>query len=163
MSNFGDITAQIEKDLEKKREEQTTPITVAGKTQIPPVDKDGMPDPVITAIKGTLVSKPGTEYVVLDATTFQLMECTSAAAGREKPRFCIVEKGKQARYGNQFINAAGERVHVITKEVFQLLHGVMNNVSRQIRELNNAKDIAEEKAALQQMTLDALKKNGIID
>ncbi len=157
-NSFDAIRAQIEKEIEERNAQQ--PVAVAGKT-VAVLDDKG--NPVPQKVLGTVVSKPGTERVTLDASTFQFMECTASAAGHSKPRFCIVEKGIPAQYGNHFINSAGERVHVVTKEVYTLMLGVMNNVMRQIRQLSTDNKLVTEQRDLYKLTIDALRKNGVID
>jgi len=158
MSSFDDIKKQIAKELEERNAQQ--PVAVAGRVT-PPVDAQGNPAP--TKMVGTIVSKPGTEKVTLDASTFQFMECVSSATAHNKPRYCIVEKGVPAQYGNHFINSAGDRVHVVTKEVYTLMFGVVSNVSRQIRQLTTDNTTIKEQRDLYKLTIDALRKNGIID
>ena len=162
MSSFDEIRKQIFKELEDKQNQD--PVAVASKPT-PAVTANGMPDlsarigPV-----GTIVSKPGTEKVVLDASTFQFMECIAANASTDKKvRYCIVEKGKTAVYGNQYINSAGVRTHIITRDLYQLLLGIINSASTQVRTLSNALSQAEEMRDVYKTSLDALRKNGIID
>lgn len=112
---------------------------------------------------GTVVSHPGTEKIMFDATTFQLMECEGRVKGNDKRRYCFVEKGVKVQYGNQFTNSIGDRVYIITKDMFIILLGVFNNIMKQLRDLDSKARMMEEKADLYKMTIDALKKNGIID
>lgn len=156
MSAFNDITKRIQEDIERNKIEK--PITVAGK-DLPA----GTTPQVQTGVVGTPVSKPGTETVTLDATTFQMMECVSSTPGREKPRYTIVEKGKLAKYGNHFVDSKGDRAHVITREVYTLLLGVLRNTGQQIIKLTEDIQVADEKTELYKLTVDALRKNGIID
>jgi competence protein ComGC len=116
-----------------------------------------------THVIGMVVSLPGSEKVMLDATTFQLMECDSSTVGKSKRRYCIVEKNTTANYGNQFINSKGERAHVITHDLFLLLYGVMNNASKQINDLRRDNNILQEQKDLYKGTIDTLRKNGIIE
>jgi len=160
MSSFDDIKKSIKKDIEMRQENPES--EGALDTPTTPVDKKGMPAPQPTGTIGTVISKPGTEQIMLNASTFQLMVC-EAVAKRGKQRYCVIEKGVNAKYGNQFINAAGERAHVVTKEVFNLFHGVLNTLAKQLLKTNDALELANERVSLQKMTLDALKKNGIID
>jgi hypothetical protein len=67
------------------------------------------------------------------------------------------------QYGNQFTNAIGDRVYIITKDMFIILLGIFNNIMKQLRDLDSKARMMEEKADLYKMTIDALKKNGIID
>jgi len=112
---------------------------------------------------GTVVSYPGTEKVAFDATTFQLMECEGRVKDHDKRRYCFVEKGVKVGYGGQFTNAIGDKVYIITREMFMTLLGIFNNIMKQLRELDSKARMMEEKADLYKMTIDALKKNGVID
>lgn len=141
----GDMFGEIQKSIEEKQ--QATPRV----------------QPAAVGAVGTVVSKPGTERVTLDASNFQFLECESSAVGYNKKRYCIVEKGICASYQNQFITSAGDRAHVVTREVYNLMLGVVNNVSRQIRQLTGELALAKEKTDLYKLTIDALRKNGIID
>ena len=153
------IKKQIAKDLENRNAQE--PTAVAGRTT-PVVDEKGMPVLQPKVIIGTIVSKVGTEKIVLDASTFQFMECMSSASPK-KPRYCVVEKGKPALYGNQFINSAGERTHVLTHELYTLMLGIVSSASKQIKQLTTEATQAKETRDLYKMTIDALRKNGVID
>lgn len=160
MPTFDEIRRQIAADLASKQTQE--PITTAGKP-VPAVDDKGMPIPTQAAVKGTIVSRPGSEKITFDASSFQMMECVSAAEGYPKPRYCIVEKGVKPAYGNQFMDSKGDRVHVVTKEVYILTLSVMNSVRKQIQTLTNDVALAREQRDAYKMTIDALRKNGVID
>lgn len=158
MSGFDKIREQIAKELADK------PTPVASKPTAT-VDDKGMPDlsqrvgPI-----GTIASKPGTEKVILDASTFQFMECVAAGASTDKKiRYCIVEKGKTAVYGNQYINSAGVRTHIVTRDVYNLMLGVITSASGQIKNLSRELASAVELKDTYKLTIDALRKNGVID
>ena len=116
-----------------------------------------------TAGVGIVISHPGTEKVMFDATTFQLMECDGRVKDKDKRRYCFVEKGVKAQYALQFTNAMGDRAHIITHELYVLLIGIFNNVMKQLRELDSKATLMEEKANMFKLTIDALRKNGVID
>lgn len=112
---------------------------------------------------GNVVSVPGTEKILFDATTFQLMECDARVKGNDKKRYCLVEKGVKASSGNQFVNSMGERAYVIPHDLCVFLIGILNNISKQLRDLDSLARMNAEKAELYKLTVDALRKNGIID
>lgn len=159
-SSFNDIRRKIVEDIEANRPQDPTP--VAGKP-VPTLGADGKPVASPLGIIGTIVSKPGTEKVTLDASTFQFMECTTAAKGMNKQRFCIVEKGIKASYGNQYINSVGDLTHVVTKQVYNLMLGVIQGAAKQIKQLAHDNQRVEQERDMYKMTIDALRKNGIID
>jgi len=148
---FNDINARIKQVTEEKRNATLDNAAVNPE------------QPIKTAIVGMVVSKPGSEKIMLDATTFQLMECETSVPNSNKRRYCIVEKGTRANYGNQFINSAGERAHVITRDLFTMLFAVLNNASKQIRDLKTESLHLQEQRDLYKGTIDTLRKNGIIE
>lgn len=150
MSTFDEIRKKIAEDLAAK--EDTTP---ASHTTPTPTRNVGM--------VGTVVSLPGSEKVVLDGSSFQFIECESLVKGRTKKRYCIVEKGVPAKYGGQFVNAKGERVHVLTHDAWLLLFGIVSSAGKQIKELTRDLKHATEQKDNYKLVVDALRKNGIID
>jgi len=158
MGTFEEINRRIQKDIEDNK--ILEPVATKGPGDSNP---DGSPVMRVVGVRGKVVSKPGTEYVTIDASTFQLMECTSNAPGREKPRYCIVEKGKYPQYGNHFMTASGERAHVITREVYNILLAVLNNAGTKLTQLTKDVERANEQRDLYKLTVDALRKNGVID
>ena len=141
--------APVPVSAEKKPDPHTTPATLPGQ------------NPLRTA--GVVLSIPGSEKTVLDASTFQLMECDASAHGINKHRYCVVEKNVNAMYGNQFCNSQGWRTHIITKDLFDMLHGIFNVLSLHIQDINKNLKTASEARDLYKATIDALRKNGVID
>lgn len=142
----------------------------ASSVQVPskdptPMKPDGMPDvsKVSKTKPGRIVSMPGSENVTLDGSVFQLMTCSIPGRKTERTRYCIVEKGVQPKYGNQFYNSTGELTHVITRQLYILLSGILNNANKQIIDLTSQLERVEEQRDLHKTTIDALRKNGIID
>lgn len=156
MNAFKDIMKNIEEDLKGKDPSETN----SGDET--PVDDKGMPAPH-KKTAGTIISKPGTENILFNASSFQLMECMSEVRGKDKHRYCIVEKDKHAEYGNQHVNSVGNRTHIITREVFMLLLSVLKNASKQIERLTQQVKDKDDKIEMFTITFGALKKNGIID
>jgi hypothetical protein len=160
MSTFAEISKQIKEELDKN--DITEPVTVASKGEAK-LDENGNPVVQKVGVKGTVVSQPGTEVVTLDASTFQLMECLANVKGRDKPRYTIVDKESLPRYGNHFANSKGQRTHVITREVYTLLLGVFKSTGKQLKDLKATAERANEQRDLYKLTVDALRKNGVID
>jgi hypothetical protein len=146
--NFDEINAKIQKQTEERliKESYEAPTK-----------------PIATSQMGMGVSKPGTERVVLDATNFQLMECETSVNDSNKRRYTVVEKNVRAHYNNQFVNSAGERTHVITKDLFDLLYGVLNNAGKQLNDLRRENAHLQEQRDLYRGTIETLRKNGIIE
>jgi exonuclease VII large subunit len=147
---FDEINARIQRETEERLLKQANEVP-AKPTNTP------------TGMVGMQVAKPGTERTVLDATNFQLMECETAMVGSSKRRFTVVEKNVRATYNNQFVTSAGERAHVITKDLFDLLYGVLNSAGKQLNDLRRDNAHLQEQRDLYRGTIDALRKNGIIE
>lgn len=154
MSTFDEIRKKISEDLAAK--EETTPVSHTTPT---PTRRTGY----VVGMVGSVVSLPGSEKVVLDGSSFQFMECESLVKGRTKKRYCIVEKGVPAKYSGQFVNALGDRVHVLTHDAWLLLLGVVSSAGKQIKELTRDLKHATEQKDNYKLVVDALRKNGIID
>jgi hypothetical protein len=148
--NFDEINAKIQRQTEERlvKESQDTPTK-----------------PVFThpGIIGMPLSKPGTERVVLDATNFQLMECETAVPNSSKRRYAVIEKNSRAHYNNQFVSSTGERAHVVTKDLFDLLYGVLNSAGKQLNDLRRDNAHLQEQRDLYRGTIETLRKNGIIE
>jgi hypothetical protein len=155
MSSFNEIRAMIQKNISEGDKAPTVSQVSAAVIPTGTVQQGRI---------GTIVSAPGTEKIVLEATTFQLMECQSPTVDKQaKHRFCIVEKNIVAKYGNQFINSAGFRTHIITKEVFLILHSTLHQVSTQLKQLSSELNLATEQKDLYKSTIEALRRNGVIE
>lgn len=160
MSTFDNIRKQIENELVENKSQD--PVAVAGRVT-KPLTPSGMPDLAAAPVTlGVCISKVGTEKVNLDASTFQLMECESSAPGGKR-RYCIVEKGAKAQYANHYINSNGDRVHIVTRDLFLLLYSIINNASKQISKLTNQYEQTLAVKEAYELTIKTLKKNGVID
>ena len=160
--SFKDIQKQIAEDLVNKTKEPAV-AQVPHKQEIQPVDEQGMPKPVEKTVIGTILSESGTEEVILNASTFQLMTCKGLVRGRLKERYCIVEIGVNAKFGNQFINRELNLTHIVTRQVFQVLKAVFAGVEKQLKKLSAEAETANNERDLYKTTVDALRKHGIID
>ncbi len=119
-------------------------------------------NPAPNTAYGVVLSQPGSEEVILDTTSIQFMECDSNTP-IPKHRYCVVEKGVGAKYAGQFVNSRGDRTHIITREVFNLMLGLTNNMGRQVRALQSQVDVLTTKVETYEMLINGLRKNGIID
>lgn len=157
--SFDDIAASIQKEIDDNK--IVEPVTVAQK---PGATLDPNNAPVVqVGVKGTIMSRPGTEVVSLDTTTFQMVQCVANKPGPEKTRYAIVEKNIYPKYGNQYAASNGFRAHIITREVYTILLTVLNNTAKQIIKYRDNAERAEEQRDLYKLTVDALRKNGVID
>lgn len=112
---------------------------------------------------GTVLSKPGTEKIMLETSTLILMECEASVKGVDKVRYCIVDKTSRASYGNQFVTSTGMRAHIVTRELFNILLTILHSATRQIRELTAEKTRMQSELDANKLVLDVLRKNGVID
>ena len=165
MNNVKSIREEIEKDAKRTagvKAQVNVPNSVEKKPD-PHTIPATMPGQNLLRTTGVVLSIPGSEKIILDASTFQLMECDASAHGINKHRYCVVEKNVNAMYGNQFCNSQGWRTHIITKDLFDMLHGIFNVLSLHIQTLNKDLKTATESSTLYKATIDALRKNGVID
>lgn len=158
MNSFKDISEAIKLSLDNKASSEEVKPGAFDQA----VDAKGMP--IITGkVIGIMASVPGSENVLLNTATFQLMECISTGQRGGKKRSCIVEKGVYPKYGNQYVNSEGFRTHIVTKEVFSLVLMTLSSASKQLKDMQNKLVAVEERADLYKLMVDAFKKNGLID
>ena len=159
MPTFEEIQKQIQQDLLDKTS-PSSPDTVEGDTDIV---HEGYTATAVPVRTGTVVSAPGSERVTLQGSSFQLMECESAAKKGKKKRYCFIELDVKPVFGNQFMDSKGNRCHILTQDLYMVLLALLRSASKQIKELGDRSSKAEEQRDLYKLTIDALKKHGIID
>ena len=109
------------------------------------------------------IVKAGSETIVIDTTLISLMICTDEHLGKNKLRHCIVHKQRTAQFPSQWTNAADKPVSVVTTPVFEDVRDVMLNLQRQIKDLERDISMYKTQVESYKMTLDALRRNGVID
>lgn len=118
-------------------------------------------DPNLT---GTIVSVPGTEKVVLSTTIADFVTCTAVGTGpKAKERYCVVHKDQTIKYNGQYCDSNGHPISIIPKIVFDTFITILTSTNKRIQDLKRDLDRATVDKESYKMTLDALRKNGIID
>lgn len=117
-----------------------------------------------TNISGTIVSVPGTERIVLSTTIADYMTCTAIGTGpKAKERYCVVHKDQQIKYNGQYSDSNGHPISIVPKLVFETIVTTLASTNKKIQELKRELDRALVDKEAYKMTLDALRKNGVID
>ena len=116
-------------------------------------------------ITGTIVSKPGTEKVVLSTSIADFMTCAAmgATTTKDKIRYCIVHKDQTIKYAGQYSDSNGHPISIISKAAFDTCIAIIASTNKQLQERTRELDRALIDKESYKMTLDALRKNGVID
>ena len=115
-------------------------------------------------LQGTIISMPGTEKIVLSTNTTDFMTCKAIGLGpKSKDRYCIVHKDQPLKYNGQYTDSSGHYVSIVPKIVFDTMTSLLFNLKKQMNDMKRDLDNAERSAESYKMTLDALRKNGVID
>lgn len=115
-------------------------------------------------LKGTIMSVPGTERIVVSTTIADFMTCAAIGTGpKAKERYCIVHKNIPIKYNGQYVDSNGHPVSVVSKVVFDTFISILNSTNKHILDLNRDLDRARTDKEAAMMTLNALRKNGVID
>lgn len=115
-----------------------------------------------TNFVGIVMSAPGTEQVMLTTKTIEFMTCMPVGDSK-KPRYCIVHKNRPLRYNGEQTNSAGHPVSIVTRIVYETMLDIINGAVRNIQ--TRDQEIARLTTKLEacEMTLNSLRKNGVID
>ena len=111
---------------------------------------------------GVVLSEPGTEKVVLSASEIDFMICM-AAGEVNKQRYCIVRKTQSPRFAKEPVDSNGYPVSIVTRIVFDAMVNLVNNAGKQLRMKLQEIDMLTVKCDSYKMTIDSLRKNGVID
>ena len=112
--------------------------------------------------KGTIVSSPGTENVVLSLKNISLMKC-KASGDINKTRCCVVLKNPARHYNNEFVDSNGDAVEVIKQRVFDELQLALSEAARKIQDLKRELERTTNERDAYKLSIDALRHNGVID
>ena len=113
-------------------------------------------------VASIVMSAPGTEKVYISTPSIELMKC-DAAGDVHKERCCIVHKQMPVKYKGQFVNSAGHPTSIVTRVVFDDILHVLDNSARRIKELERENEALRNERDAYKMSIDALRKNGVID
>lgn len=111
--------------------------------------------------QGSILSIPGTEKVILSTTVADFMVCQ--VQGTNKERYCIVHKTHKVVYNGQFTDSNGYPVSIVRKSLFDELVAMVNNMAKQMQRLQREIDTALSQRDAYKLTLDTLRRNGVID
>lgn len=116
-----------------------------------------------TNYTGTIISKPGTEKVVLATTIADFMTCMAVGLVKDKARYCIVHKDQSVKYSGQYCDSNGTPISIISKAAFDACISIISSMSKQLQEYKRELDTTQIEKESLRMTIDALRKNGVID
>lgn len=119
-------------------------------------------DCAVPVYKGVVMSKPGTEKVLLKTVDFDFMTCVSAGE-TNKIRYCIVRKNQPVRYDTEMVNSDGHPVSIVTKIVFDAMITLAQGAIKQLRDKQQQIEMLSVKCEAYEMTISGLRKNGVID
>jgi len=119
-------------------------------------------DSAVPVYKGVVMSKPGTEKVLLKTVDYDFMTCVSAGESN-KIRYCIVRKNQPVRYDTEMVNSDGHPVSIVTKIVFDAVVNLVQGAIKQLRDKQQQIDMLSVKCEAYEMTISGLRKNGVID
>lgn len=119
-------------------------------------------DSAVPVYAGVVMSKPGTEKIVLKTVDYDFMTCISAGESN-KVRYCIVRKTQPVRYDSEMVNSDGHPVSIVTKIVFDAMVNTLQSAVKQLRDKQQQIDMLSVKCEAYEMTISGLRKNGVID
>lgn len=115
-------------------------------------------------LTGTIVSVPGSEKVIMATTIADFITYTTfGVGGKTKERHGIVHKDQQIKYNGQYCDSNGHPISIISKAAFDSIIAILTSTTKQINTLKRDLDRATVDKESYKMTLDALRKNGVID
>lgn len=104
------------------------------------------------------------EDLVLTTPVIDFMICTDAHLGKDKRRHCFVHKKRSALdVYKQFQDTQGRPVSVVTTPVFEDVVQLLKDAARKIQDLERDLDSCKSQLDAYKMTIETLKKNGVID
>lgn len=138
---FNDIQKEIQKKIDERKVQGNNP-----------------------NLSGTIVSVPGTEKIVLSTSIADFITCAAIGTGpKAKERYCIVHKDQQLKYNGQYCDSNGHPISIVPKMVFDTMVTILASTNKQLQDLRRDLDRATVDKESYKMTLDALRKNGVID
>ena len=115
-------------------------------------------------LTGTSVAVPGTEKIILSTTIADFITCTAVGKGpKAKERYCIVHKDQELKYNGQYCDSNGHPLSIVSKPVFETMITILSSTNKRINDLKRELDRTTTDKEAYKMTLDALKRNGVID
>lgn len=115
-------------------------------------------------ITGIMVAKPGTEKVVLSTSVADFIVFTAVGStGKDKVRYGVAHKDQTIKYTGQYTDSNGYPMSIVPKSVFDTCTAIINSLSKKNNDLKRELERTQLDKEAYKMTLDALRKNGVID
>lgn len=109
------------------------------------------------------VVKPGTQDVILTTPVIDVIVFTDAHTPKNKVKYAVVHKRRTPVYSEQFTDANGHPISIVSKHLYEDIQVVLTSAMRQIQDLERELDKVTTQRDSYKMTIDVLKKNGVID
>lgn len=123
-----------------------------------------VPAPTNNTLNGTIASVPGTEKIVFSTSIADFITCSAVGTGpKAKERYCVVHKDQEIKYNGQYCDSNGHPLSIVSKNVFDTMIAILASTNKRINELKRDLDRAVTDKEAYKMTVDTLRKNGVID
>ena len=109
------------------------------------------------------IVKPGSEEVVLSTPLFDMVVLVDQHLAKDQVRKCLIHKRRNVVIESQWSNADNKPISVLTPAVFDDVREVLQMADRQISDLEKELDKYKVMCESYRITLDTLRKNGVID
>ena len=109
------------------------------------------------------IIKPGAETLVLTTSLFDLLIFIDDSSGRKRRRHCIVHKTQTQVGADQWTDTSGHPITIVSEVVFNEIRDVLTSTARQIQDLKRDVDNYKNQLEAYKITIDTLRKNGVID
>ena len=109
------------------------------------------------------IIRPGADNLVLTTSLFDMIIFIDDRSGKNRKRHAIVHKRRQQVYDDQWTDAAGHPITLVSEQVFNDVKDVLTNTARQLQDLKRDVESYKTQCEAYKASLDALKKNGVID
>ena len=108
---------------------------------------------------GYIMSEPGTEKIIASTSIADFVTCVSGG----KQRYLVVHKDQKVKFNGQYCDSNGLPVSIITKNVFDTIVAILASTTKTNRDLKKELETTKLEKESLKMTIDTLRKNGVID
>jgi hypothetical protein len=109
------------------------------------------------------IIKPGADNLVLTTSLFDMIIFMDERSGKSRKRHAIVHKRRSQVYEDQWTDAGGHPISIVSEQVFNDIKDVLASTARQIQDLKRDVDSYKTQCEAYKTSIDALRKNGVID
>ena len=109
------------------------------------------------------IIKPGADNCVVTTSIFDMVIFMDDRFDKTKRRYSIVHKNRKTRYADQWTDSVGHPVTVVTEAVFNDVRDVLTSTARQIQDLKRDVENYKSQCEAYKLTIETLRKNGVID